>query len=526
MHGMTISWLAERNAYKFPEKEAVVMTPVSGGRTAMTNAEFDERINRVANGLCERGIDRGDKIAIYTANSIPMLEAYLGAMRIGALPVPVNHRFKADEVRYVLEDCNAELLLFDDQAAKVVDEIREDPVVPDDALFCGDDRPEYAEDYVSFRESASAEPVDIVSSRVDEAMLMYTSGTTGKPKGCVLTHDNVLQMSVNGIVEKAFEGREVLVDGRGMIVTPLFHISAFGMFVNNYYASATTVLMDGFDPERVMAVLEEESVTNGFFVPMMARALLAVDGFEEYDLSAFEEFGIGAAPSGKELKQAVSEAFDAELQEAFGQTEMSPVTTLLQPSQALDHPDSVGRPVINVMFKVVDPSTREEVEPGEIGQVCYRGPTTFEGYYEMPERTEGVFDDGFFVSGDLVRQDEDGFVEFVGRADDMIISGGENVYPAEIEEVLHEHPDLDEVAVVGVPDETWGERVKAVVVPAGDGDPSAEQLQEYVGERLADYKKPREFVFMDSLPRNPTGKVLKEPLVDEEGTVVGWKPET
>jgi acyl-CoA synthetase (AMP-forming)/AMP-acid ligase II len=524
MNGMTISWLAERNAYKFPEKEAIVMTPVEGGRTAVTNATFNERIDRVGNVLRERGIERHDKVAVYTANSIPMLEMFLGAMRIGAIPVPVNHRFKADEVKYVLEDSGAELLLFDDQATEIVDQIHDDQVMPDEILFSGDSTPKYAADYGEFRDGASDESVEIVSSRTDQAMLMYTSGTTGKPKGCILTHDNIIQMTVNGIVEKAFEGRNVHVDGRGIIVTPLFHISAFGMFINNYYASATTVLMNGFDPDRVMEVLESESVTNGFFVPMMARALLAVDDFEEYDLSAFEEFGIGAAPSGKELKQTISKAFDAELQEAFGQTEMSPVVSLLQPSQALDHPDSVGRPVMNVMFKIIDPDTHEEVEPGEIGQACYRGPTMFSGYYQMPERTEEAFDDdGFFISGDLIRQDEEGFIEFVGRSDNMIISGGENVYPAEIEEILHEHPAIDEVAIIGAPDEKWGERIKAAVVPVDDEEPSAEELQDYVGERLADYKKPREFIFLKSLPRNPTGKVLKSSLADEDGVMVGWE---
>lgn len=524
MQGMTLSWLAERNAYKFPEKEAIVLTPVEGGRTAITNATFDKRINQVANGLRRRGIERGDNVAVYTVNSIPTLEMYLGAMRIGALPVPINHRFQADEVRYVLEDSNAELLFFDDHAVDIVNEISTDSAMPGETLFYGKDRPDYADDYVDFREQSGTNSIEIVSSRVDEAMLMYTSGTTGDPKGCLLTHDNVIQMTVNGIVEKAFEGRDVNVDGRGLIVTPLFHIAAFGMFVNNYYVGATTVLMDGFEPNRVMNVIEEEAVTAGFFVPMMARALLAVDDFDDYDLSAFEEFGIGAAPSGRELKETISEAFDTDLQEAFGQTELSPTTTLLQPSQALDHPDSVGKPVLNVLFKIIDPETHEEVDPGEIGQVCYRGPTMFNGYYGMPERTEETFDDeGFFVSGDLVRQDEDGFVEFVGRADNMIITGGENVYPAEIEETIHEHPAVDEVAIVGTPDDTWGERIKAAIVPIDGREPSADELQRYVGERLADYKKPREFVFLESLPRNPTGKVLKAPLEDESGEMVGWE---
>jgi fatty-acyl-CoA synthase len=522
MQGMTLTWLAERNANKYPEKEAVVMTPLTGGRSALTHAEFSQRIHRVANTLQERGIERGDKVAVYTLNSIPTLETYFGAMRIGALPVPINHRFEADEVRYVLEDSDASLLVFDDHASAVIDRIEDSPAVPEDVFYVGEDSPEYAENYSEVRDVASADPVPITSSRLDEALLMYTSGTTGQPKGCILTHDNVLQMSVNGIVEKAFEGRKVEIDGRGLIATPMFHISAFGMFINNFYASATSIVMDNFGPERVMDVIESESVTGGFFVPTMARAMLAVDDFESYDLSAFNEFGIGAAPSGKRLKKQISEAFGAELQEAFGQTEMSPVTTLLQPRQALDHPNSVGWPVINVLCKVIDPDTGEEVEPGEIGQVCYRGPTMFKGYYEMPERTDETFQDGYFVSGDLVRQDDDGFVEFVGRVDDMMISGGENIYPTEIEELLYEHAAVESIAVVGVLDEKWGERIKAAVVVAESEDVTAEELQDHVGKHLADFKKPREFVFMDSLPKNPTGKILKSDLVDEEGIKVGW----
>lgn len=518
MEGMTVSWLTERNARKFPEKEAAVMRPLSGGRSALTNAALNERVNRVANGLKARGIERQDKVAVYTANSFPTIETYLGAMRIGAIPVPINHRFQAAEVRYVLDDSDAELLLFDEQATDVVDTIQTDPETPDELLFSGPEVPSYADDYGSFRDDATASPVDIVPARLDTAMLMYTSGTTGKPKGCLLTHDNILQSVINTVAEKAFSGEQVDVDGRGLIVTPLFHIAAFTKFLNNHYASATTVLMDGFEADTVLQVMETESITDGFFVPTMARALLAED-LESYDVSAFTEFGIGGAPAGIELKKAIAEAFDAGIREAFGQTEMSPTTTLLMPEQAFDHADTVGQPMTNVLCKVTDPESGEEVAAGEIGEIRYRGPTMFQGYYEMPERTSEAFEDGYFVSGDLVTRDEDGFVRFVGRSDNMIITGGENVYPDEIEEVLHEHPAIEEAAVVGVPDERWGERIKAVVVPADSEELSGEGLRQYVGERLADYKKPKEFEFLDSLPRNPSGKVLRDPLTDDPSTV-------
>jgi len=452
-----------------------------------------------------------------------MLEMFWGAMRIGAIPCRSTTDSRRDEVKYVLEDSGAELLLFDDQATEIVDQIHDDQVMPDEILFRGLD-PQIRGRLRRVRDGASDESVEIVSSRTDQAMLMYTSGTTGKPKGCILTHDNIIQMTVNGIVEKAFEGRNVHVDGRGIIVTPLFHISAFGMFINNYYASATTVLMNGFDPDRVMEVLESESVTNGFFVPMMARALLAVDDFEEYDLSAFEEFGIGAAPSGKELKQ--TDDIESVRCRVTGGVRSDRDVTGRVAAPAESGPrssDSVGRPVMNVMFKIIDPDTHEEVEPGEIGQACYRGPTMFSGYYQMPERTEEAFDDdGFFISGDLIRQDEEGFIEFVGRSDNMIISGGKRLPGRDRGDTArasgHRRGRYHRRAgrEMGRTNQSCGRSVD-------DEEPSAEELQDYVGERLADYKKPREFIFLKSLPRNPTGKVLKSSLADEDGVMVGWE---
>ena len=223
----------------------------------------------------------------------------------------------------------------------------------------------------------------------------------------------------------------------------------------------------------------------------------------------------GAAPSSEDLKRTIIETFDCDLYDAFGQTEMSPVTTMLLPDDALEKPDSIGKPVINVQLKVVG-DDGERVERGEIGRAAYKGPTAFKGYHGLPERTAEVFTDGWFVSGDLVRRDDDGFVYFVGRADDMIVSGGENIYPAEIEDVLFEHPAIDEVAVIGVPDETWGERVKAAVVFEAGESLTDDEIAAYVSERLAGYKKPREIEVYESLPRNPSGKVLRAELANDE----------
>jgi len=517
MQGLTIGYLAERNARRTPDREAVVVQGPDGRRETVTHAEFNERIDRVANGLRDLDVAQGDTVAVYMQNDVETVETYLGAMKLGALPVPVNHRFKADEVEYVLTDSDAEVLVFDADAADIVDEVHDADHAVREFRYVGDEPPAYADSYATFRETASPDPVEVVPDRLDEATLMYTSGTTGRPKGCVLTHDNVIQNSQNSVYEADFDR-----DDRFLLVTPLFHVAAFALFLNTFYLGGTTVVMDEFLPERVMEVVAEETVTGTFLVPTMSRALLGLDGFDDYDVSSLQHYMTGAAPSGEELKREIVERFDCDLYDAFGQTEMSPVTTMLLPEDALDKPESVGRPVINVELKVVDPDTGAEVEQGEVGRVCYRGPTRMQGYYNMPEKTAAVIDEeGWFHSGDLVRQDEEGFVYFVGRSDDMIISGGENVYPAEIEEVLHEHEAVDEAAVVGAPDDTWGERVKAAIVRHDGHDLSAEAVQAYVESRLADYKKPREVVFIEELPRNPTGKVLKADVEEIDGEVLG-----
>ena len=507
MRGLTFGHVAETNARKYPNDECLVVE-TSAGVERFTFAEFNERVDQAAHVLREYGVEQGDRVAVYMQSNAETLETYYGAMKLGALPVPVNHRFKDREVHYVLRDSGAELVVFDDDAAATIGSLADADAPVDDFLYVGEDRPEYADDFTAARDTASTDRVEVVPDRLDDAMLMYTSGTTGDPKGCVLTHDNVVQNSVNTVYSAGFEENE----NTFLVVTPMFHIAAVGVFNNTFYTGGTSYVTEGFDPVRTMEIIEEESVTGSFFVPTMSRALLAVDDFESYDVSSFEYYMTGAAPSGKELKAAVTEGFDAEFFEVFGQTEMSPVTTILHPEDALRKPDSVGKPIVNVSAKVVD-DDGEAVERGEIGRIAYKGPTAFREYLGMPEKTEQVFDDeGYFVSGDLVRRDEEGFVYFVGRYDDMIISGGENIHPAEIEEVLHEHEAIAEAAVVGVPDDTWGERVKAVVVLDDGASLDAEEVTAFVEARLADFKKPREVQFRDELPRNPTGKVVKAQL--------------
>lgn len=511
MDGLTIGYLAERNAWKWPDKEAIVLMGDEGRKEEVTYTEFNERTNRLARGLQNFGIKKGDSVAVYLDNNVETLETYLAAMKLGAKPVPVNHRFKGAEVRYVLSDSDARLLVYGPLSKQTVSEIHDYPELPTkDFLYIGEEVPEFARDYDEIREDADDAPIEIIPNRLDEATIMYTSGTTGQPKGCILTHDNLLMNVETSLIE---QGGWIENDQRMLLVLPLFHLAAFGRFLNNLYTGDTTVLMTDFQPQRTMEVLEGEEITKSVFVPTMTRMLLDLDEFDSYDLSHLNELIIGAAPSDKELKQTIINKFNCKLTESFGQTEMSPATTRLNPKDIINKSDSVGRPVLNVQTKVIDPETGKNCGSGDIGRICYRGPTVFKGYHNMPEKNDEVFEDGWFKSSDLVQVDEDGFVYYAGRMDGMIISGGENIYPAEVEEVLHTHPSISDAAVVGVPDERWGERVKAAIVLQSGEELSEEEIIEYVEDRIANYKKPREVEILDELPRGPTGKIEKNELV-------------
>ena len=508
MPGLTMGTIAERNARKWPDEEAVVEQSDDGRVAAYTFSEFDKWADQLANGLAKRGVTKGDTVALYMKNNVETLESFIGIMKLGALPVPVNHRFKGDEVTYVLADSDTEVCLLDSFGAETITGIHDDPDTPvDHYISVADDPPAYAEHYDDVLAAASDDRVEIVPDRADEAGIMYTSGTTGKPKGCVYTHDNLAQIIQDG----AYERDNLEPGNRHLISTPLFHVGAFIPFLNNFFVAGTTIVIDGFDPERTMEVFEEEQVNSTYLVPTQTRMLLDLDDFASYDVSSLTDYSTGAAPVGAELKQETIDRFDCTVTESFGQTEA--LALLLPPEKVIEKAESVGRPTLNLETKVVDPDTWEELPAGEVGLIAYKGPAVIERYHNLPEKTAEVFDDeGWFVSGDLVRRDEDGFFYFVGRSDDMIISGGENVHPAEIEDVLHGHPDVSAVAVLGVPDDTWGERVKACVVLDEGVTLTEDEVVAYVAERLADYKKPREVEFYDELPRNPTGKVIKSKL--------------
>jgi fatty-acyl-CoA synthase len=491
---------------------------IAGDRPALVDAErsldyaaFHARTTRCAAVLARRGIGRGERVALLLGNCSAYLEIVMAAARLGAIAVPINARLTAPEVRHILDDCSPRLLVYDDPRAEVASGACRGAARPPEALLrCPDD---YERDLASVQPH---EPVAAVTP--DHPMiLMYTSGTTGVPKGALLPHRKTLYNSLNAQLFFDLTHRD-----RVLVALPLFH--SFGLSILSLpalYAGASVHLQPGFDAEAVWAAIAERHITYLGAVPTQLAALLAAleDADEPWDTRSLRFlFGAGAAVPVEQIR-----AFGRHglvLKQGFGQTETS-ILCCLDARDAVRKAGSVGRPVFHAEVRVVategldgPPGSWRDVAPGEAGEIVVRGPITMLGYWERPEATAETLRGEWLRTGDLASVDDEGFLTLAGRARDMYISGGENVYPAEVEAAFGEHPDVAEIAVVGVPDPRWGEIGRAYVVPAAGATPDAEGLLVWAARRLARFKLPREIVFVESLPRTETGKVQKHRLTE------------
>ncbi|GAB3477008.1 long-chain-fatty-acid--CoA ligase [Nocardiopsis coralliicola] len=512
--GMTVSDQLARHARTRPGEPAFTL-----GAAHRTYRAMDERTDRLAAALAERGVGPGDRVAVCALNALEVLECYFATARLGAIGVPVNFRLTSGEIAYHLQDCGAAAVVCDGTAAATVAEAAASSPAVRTVLAFGAAGPGAAaegpaaalEDY---EKALAAAPGPVDAPEVDgssPAFIMYTSGTTGRPKGAVLTHHNLLMHAFSNMVHLGVQPD----DRVWLAAAPLFHIAGLSGFLPTLLLGGHTVVLPSgrFDPAAAVDVLERERVTGCFFVPTQWQAICAVPGIAGRDLSALSRISWGAAPASTALLRTMLETFpQASMSTAFGQTECCPVTTLLRGEDALRKIGSVGTAMANVELRVVD-DAMNDVARGEVGEIVYRSPMVMRGYWNKPAETAEAFRGGWFHSGDLVREDEDGYLYVVDRKKDMIISGGENIYCAEVEDALAGHPGVGEVAVVGVPHPRWGETPLAVVVAAGGAEPpDAEALRAWCGDRLARYKQPRHVAVLPELPRNPSGKVLKTEL--------------
>ncbi|MFF0746963.1 AMP-binding protein [Streptomyces sp. NPDC004111] len=475
-----------------------------------TWAQLSRRSLQLAAALAGRGVREGDRVATLTLNHPWFVESVLAANSLGAMAVPLNFRLAPPELDGILADCTPAALVVD---ARLLPQLRDVPALGSigTVVVIGEPAEATGEQLAYEEFLAGHEPMELPDiGEESTALIMYTSGTTGRPKGVLLSHRNMQVQAITCIqAMDIFDDSDV-----GFLTAPFFHIAGLGSIVANILVGSTVVIhpLGAFDPGAVLDAYEREGATIVFNVPQQWDLICAQPDIAARDLR-LRVISWGAAPASDATLRAMSRSFPEALNVAvFGQTETSPITCVLRGEDSLRKLGSVGRPIPTVQYRIVD-AAMNDVPAGEVGEIVYRGPTVTQGYWNRPEETAEAFHGGWFHSGDLVRQDEEGFVWVVDRKKDMIISGGENIYCAELENAIAEHPSVREIAVVGRPDERWGQVPVAFATVVPGTTLSLAQLSDFLDGRLASFKLPKDLVLLPGLPRNAGGKVVKGKLV-------------
>ncbi|MDZ7674504.1 MAG: fatty acid--CoA ligase [Acidimicrobiales bacterium] len=504
---MTISTTADvvrTHAEERGESTAVVQDDFR-----QTWAELDRRSNRVGNTLAAAGVGAGDRVAFLDKNGYEYFEVLFGCAKLGAVTVNVNWRLAPPEVAYIADDAQAKVFFFGKEFADTVDKIRDEiPTCSSFVCLEGDERFETYEDWLSADDTDPGyQPGDD-----DIAFQLYSSGTTGLPKGVLLSNANCFALMDDARDMWGFDDSMV-----SMVAMPLFHIGGAGWAMAGMYYGGTSVIVREIDPSAIIDVIGEERVTHAFLVPAVFQFMLMMPNVNEGDYSSLDMLVYGASPISEEVLAESIKTFGCRFAQAYGLTETTGAIVTLPPE---DHdPDgpnrhrlrSCGLPNSNVDLKIVDPDSGAELGADEVGEILIKTNQNMVGYWRNEEGTEAAFtDDGYFRSGDAGYLDEDGYLYIHDRMKDMIVSGGENVYPAEVENALMKHPAVGDVAVIGVPDDKWGEVGKALIVTGEDV--SEDDILSFAREQLAGFKIPKSVDFIDEIPRNPTGKMLKKEL--------------
>ncbi|MFS0634616.1 fatty acid--CoA ligase family protein [Mesobacillus foraminis] len=481
-----------------------------------TYAELDAAVTRFASGLEQLGVKKGDHIALLLGNTPQFVISLYGALRLGATVIPVNPVYTADEIGYILHNGDVKTVVGLDFMIPLAEKMHERLPKVENYIVCetgGDREPDRSTLSISskmktFTDLLAQGSQDFQGPELEEddvAVILYTSGTTGKPKGAMLTHGN-LYSNANDVSDYL----KINEDDRFITTLPMFHVFCLTVALNAPLISGGTLLIvPRFSPGEIFAIAKEHKATVFAGVPTMYNFLLQYHEGKAEDLKTLRLCISGGASMPVALLENFERKFNVVISEGYGLSEASPVTCF----NPLDRPrktGSIGRSIVNVQNKVVN-ELEEEVPEGQVGELIVKGPNVMKGYYKMPEETAATIKDGWLYTGDLARKDEDGYFYIVDRKKDIILVGGYNVYPREVEEVLYNHEDVVEVAVLGVPDPNFGEAVRSFVV-SKNPQLTERELLEYCSEHLAKYKIPDRIEFLDELPKNTTGKILRRAL--------------
>ncbi|NCO60198.1 MAG: hypothetical protein COZ70_10015 [Deltaproteobacteria bacterium CG_4_8_14_3_um_filter_51_11] len=509
---MGVGDVLRRSALHFPERNALIFE----GR-ATTYSQLDRRVNRLSNGLLARGLKKGDRVAAIFHNGPEFFELYFACAKSGGVFVPVNNLLKRRELAQILLYIRPRFLIFDPYFSELVEDVAPELPFLESKVCLGKDHHGFTS-YEDLIGGASDREANVPISGDDLTSIFLTSGTTGRPKGVMRTHYHELVNMMSCALELG-----IRYEDRILMLFPFYHIT-FADHLRHVLMANTIIIRreGGFDPSAVLGLMADERITICQFVPTMINSLLQGGNPKEYDLSHLRMILYAASPMPVELLKKAMQTFDCSFAQMYGQTETGPATTCLRPEdhrlkgteKEIARLASAGRALMDYEVRIVNEDGRD-MDAGEVGEIVVRSDAMTMGYWELPDETARAIRDGWLHTGDFGRLDREGYVFIVDRKNDMIISGGKNIYPREIEEVIYTHEAVSEVVVIGVPDDYWGESVKAIVVLKPGRSATEEEIISLCKDNLAGYKKPKSVEFRSQLPRSATGKVLKRVIRED-----------
>ncbi|PAP97588.1 long-chain fatty acid--CoA ligase (plasmid) [Mesorhizobium mediterraneum] len=511
---MHIARILEASADRYPDHTALVYED-----RRWTYREWLSRVRRFAQALSDLGVRPGDRVAFYVSTSENSVTTFFACQFLGAVAVPMNFRLSPGEAAYILRDSGARVLVYGraltDSTLRIAEEVHSVHDFIGCAYDCSNIPPGHHHFDTLVEQSPDQGEPRPVPARDAISSLVYTSGTTGRPKGVIHTHANDIAIAMNCVMEYSLRH-----DDRALHIAPLYHVGGMqAYFIPHLLVGGTNVVIGRYDAERTLLTIAAERITTLFAVPTQIQEMLFHPDFARFDVSSLRLVTTGGAAISSATMERVTAEFCSSIFNGYGMTEAS-LTLVLHPEDALRKLGSCGKPTLISECRIIIDNLDREVSPdervsqGEIGQLIVRGPQGMSGYWNKPSETQKKLKAGWIYTGDLFSQDEDGFYYFHGRADDMIVSGGENIYPREVEEILYRCPGVKEVSVVGLSDARWGQIVVAFVVRS-DPDLRPETIDAHVraSRDLASYKRPKRYEFLETLPINPSGKVLKRELI-------------